>query len=269
MIRAFFLFAAALLIFSPATKAQFRIGPKAGIQLSRAAFAEAEDKAAINSYFKPGLRGGLQMNYRVNKLYSLQSEVLFSQTGRHVKSLDDYANEVENKATHYYLNLPIMLRLSGHKLMGKNHVEYYANIGPSFNYWLGGRGKISSDEIYEFTFEKTMPYTIRFSAPEEDSRNKMYVENPQRLQMSLDFGGGAVFDLGYHNHISVDVRSSLGIGKTYMGAQKGGDYGLFSYYENLKAVNHVLAVSVGYLRDFDLMMMLSKGKTTKGKVKRR
>ncbi|WP_224995544.1 outer membrane beta-barrel protein [Cesiribacter sp. SM1] len=244
--------------------AQLSIGPKAGTHVSLTRFAESDYRASHTSYIVPGYHGGIAANYKANKLYSIQFEFLYSRIGRHVVRTDPYRSRVTNRSSYHYINMPIMLRLSKHKAIRGNHLEVYMNVGPSFNYWLGGSGRIASSEIEENTSMNPMPYDIHFNESQGSYINSMYVAHPNRLQMSLDFGGGVLFDLGFSNHIFVDLRTSLGIGKTYMGEKNGGDFGLFDYTENLEAVNHIFAVSAGYSRDFDLRAIF-----VKGKIKRR
>lgn len=260
------LFFLLLLLCTGLAKAQFRVGPKLGGQLSRSVFVDKSYYDNYSSSFRPGYLGGLVLNYKVDELYSLHTEFLYMQHGRSLKGKTSLGEPIISRANYNYLSLPVLLRLSTHKQIRKNHLELYVNAGPSLNYWLGGKGKITSGEIWEFTGKETMPYTIAFDSLGADAdMNTLYIADANRMQMSLDFGGGVIFDLGQGHHIMLDVRSSFGIGKTVMGEKDGGNYGLLGYKENMESMHHSLAVSAAYLIDFNLNAFLRKGKSIRKK----
>lgn len=246
--------------------AQFRLGPLAGVSVSRFIYDDDAYKAQYQTTYKPGYHMGVVLNYRVNMLYSLHTELSYMQKGIGVR-FEDKNVKVRNNASFTYLSAPVMLRLSAHKRIGSQHLEFYGNIGPEINYWLGGRGLLRTTEPAGFVKEGELPYSVSFGEKPEYGRY-MVVKDPYRLQMALGGGGGVIFDLGESQNIAIDFRGSFGIGKSFHGKQEGGDYGLNFYSENLEGVHHTLSITAYYLADFNLDVLFRKGKSiNQAKVK--
>lgn len=226
--------------------------------MSRSVFADKEYRQEYTSGLQPGVNVGVVLNYKVNNLYSLHTELLYSQKGKVSRNKVYIGDDVRNRAVYHFIDLPVLLRLSKKKNYRRYRVEYYANIGPSLNYWLGGNGTVRSDELEEFTDNDTYHYRIRFK--DEPKEGSVHIPAANRFQMSLDFGGGVLFDLGNGQLIMVDLRNSVGIGKTFMGNSKEVTYGLSNYKDNFEAVNHVYALSVAYLLEIDMQALFLKGR---------
>lgn len=249
------------LSFFPAmVSAQLRLGPKLGFQAGKSVFADKAYREKYSSGFRAGFNIGAVVNYKVNNLYSLHTELYYSQKGKVSANKVSVVDDVRNKATYHFIDLPVLLRLSTKRNYRKYKVEYYANIGPSLNYWLGGNGTVYSDELKEFLDTGSYDYSLRFKENSENGRS-VYIPAANRFQMSLDFGGGVIFDLGTGQLIMVDLRNSVGIGKTFMGEDNNITYGLSNYKDNFEAVNHVYAISVAYLLEVDLQALVQKGRT--------
>lgn len=238
--------------------AQFRVGPKLGFQMGRAVYTDEAFRQEYTSAFRPGMQIGGVMNYRVTPVYSLHAELYFSQKGKRSKSRDQTVDQVKNTALYNYIDLPVMLRLSKHKNYKKYKVEYFLNLGPSINYWLGGRGTMESPGLHEFYDKYKVPYKVSFK--DNGLPNEVVVSKANRIQMSLDFGGGVLFDLGTGKAIMVELRNSIGIGKTYMGERPNPDDPLYDLHENFESVNHVFGLTVAYLIDIDMTALLQKGR---------
>lgn len=237
-------------------RAQVIIGPKAGFQVSKVVYYDNDYADQHTVSFKPGYNVGLVLNYKVNQTFSMHTELFYSTKGK-IEEKEEY--NIVNSATYQYLDLPLMLRVSRHKRIKKQSVEYYFNVGPSFGYWLGGKGNLQSEELNEYIDTNTIRYKINFK--EKPSYEDLYVPEPNRLQMELNVGGGLVFDMAQRQKMMVDFRYSFGIGQTFMGKKEGGDFGLEGYSENYEGVNHVISLSVAYLFEFDVREMLKKGKS--------
>ena len=167
--------------------------------------------------------------------------------------------QVQNNANFYYLSVPALLRFSSHKMLGNQRVEFYLNVGPEVNYWLGGNGVLRTTEPAPFVSGGEISYKVRFK--EDDGYGKyMLVEEPARIQMAVAAGGGVIFEMGKDQNLGVDLRGSFGIGKSFHGKQEGGDYGLKLYSENLAGVHHTISITVSYFYNFDLNTILRKGK---------
>lgn len=262
-VYAFTILSGLLSLLLPAElQAQIRVGPKAGFQLGRSVFEDNDYRQQFTSSFKPGILAGAVLNYRVSRVYSLHTELFYNQKGKNVKSRRFDEGFVQNTATYHYLDMPVLLRISTHKIMGKQKAELYLNIGPSFNYWLGGTGSLRNTELLTYYDKSVMDYVVRFNEEGNGAGQELdlYVRNGNRLQLSLDFGGGVLLDLGRGHAVMIDFRNSLGVGKSFMGEMESGEFGLQTYNDNFEAVNHVFALSVGYLIDIDVPAFLMKGK---------
>lgn len=241
-------------IYMPAWS-QLLIGVKAGFQMSK---IDYNDKDYYDEYeigFKPGYNAGAVLNYKVSNTFSLHTELFYSSKGK-VEKKDQY--NVKNVVSYNYLDLPLMLRVSHHGKIKKLRVEYYFNTGPSFAYWLGGKGKLHSGELSEYIDTNQLKYKIDFK--EASHYDNLYVEEPNRLQMELNLGGGFIFDMARGQKLMIDMRYAFGIGQTFLGTKAGGDFGLIEYHDNLEGVNHVISLSAAYLYEIDVRRILKKGK---------
>ena len=246
-----------LMVTGPAV-AQFRIGPLAGASISRFIYEDETYKTLYQTGFEPGYHAGVVLNYRVTKLYSLQTELSLMKKGVDVRYGDEFV-KIHNDAEFYYLSAPVLLRFSKHKIVKKQHLEFYVNVGPEVNYWLGGRGVLKTSEPSEFVLGNELEYQVSFDENQKYG-SYMVVENPSRVQMALAAGGGFIFDLGRAQTFAIDLRASLGVGKSFHGKEDGGDYGLKLYSENLEGVHHTFSVTASYMLNVDLQMLLRKGK---------
>ena len=248
-----------LLLAAGTAVAQFRVGPLAGVSLSRFVYEDDAYSDLFKTRFKPGFQLGMVLNYRVNKLYSLHTEFSYLKKGIDVRYEDEIV-KIQNNAGFHYLSAPVLLRFSTHKIVKKQHLELYVNIGPEVNYWLGGSGVLTTTEPALFVKENILPYKVSFSEEQEFGRH-MVVKEPSRVQMALGAGGGFIFDLGRSQNFAVDFRASFGVGKSFHGKQEGGQYGLDLYAENLQGVHHTLSITASYLADVDLNFIFRKGKS--------
>lgn len=235
--------------------AQLLIGVKAGFQMSKVGYNDKEYYDEHKLSFKPGYNVGGVLNYKVSHTFSLHTELFFSSKGK-VEKKGQY--DVKNVVAYHYLDLPLMLRVSHHGKIKKQRVEYYFNTGPSFSYWLGGKGNIRSGELSEYIDRDRFSYRIDFN--EAAGYENLYVEEPNRLQMELNLGGGFIFDMSRGQKLMIDMRYAFGIGQTFLGTKEGGSFGLTGYHDNLESVNHVVSLSAAYLFEIDVRRMLKKGK---------
>ncbi len=255
MIRVVFILFLVILI-TP-SYAQFLIGPKAGFQMSKVSYKDKDYSKAYNTTLKPGFNAGLVLNYEVSPTFSLHTELFYSRKGKVEK---DKESDNKNVAAYHYLDLPMMLRVSHHRKIKKQNVEFYFNLGPSFGYWLGGKGTMHANEFWEYADADKIKYKIKFEEVHSYGETE-FVPNPNRLQIEVNLGGGLVFDMQSAGRLMVDFRYGFGIGHTYLGEKDGGDFGLVTYFDNFEGVNHVISISTAYLYEFNLFQALKKGKT--------
>jgi hypothetical protein len=239
---------------------QLRIGPVGGASLNTIRFAETEGSEYYSGSRKVGYHGGVATNYKVNDRYSLQLEWLYVYRQKEV-SYNRGMLAVRDQASLNYLTLPILYRVSFHTELKKSHQEWYLNAGPALHYWMGGRGKLQTNEQASFLENGSMNYVVRFGEAGEYGSAE-YVNPANRWQMSLYAGGGVIFDLGFGRHIWLDARTSLGPAKSHFSsAAEGGDFGLQLYRDNLESSIMSWSMSVGFMQDIDMRAVLKKGKS--------
>ncbi len=167
---------------------------------------------------------------------------------------NDYSFQNER---YHNITLPALLRASYTAGMNK----FYANIGPSLSYWLGGSGKIKFAELQEESIV-TRDYRIRFGENKFQAQS-FYVTKPNRLLFSLEAGIGAMLPMR-QNFLMLDLRYSWG--HTNL-AQDDTSY--MFYLESDGQIIHAtqtISLSVAYLFELDFLEM-TKGKTS-GKKKK-
>ncbi|EMR02845.1 outer membrane beta-barrel protein [Cesiribacter andamanensis] len=244
---------------------QVRVGPVGGASITRWVPENNDFAPFYSSNYRPGYHGGIAANYWVNKRYSLHTEWLYLYRQKDVR-YERNLIKVHDVAKQHYLAVAALFRVSFHTNIKKSHQEWYVNAGPALHYWLGGSGRLRSNEQSPYLEEGSMDYTIRFEAPGEYGSTE-YITPANRWQMALYAGGGVMFDLGFRNHIFIDARTSLGLGKSYFATEAGGDFGLNLYQDNLRSSIASMSLSAGFIRDFNMTEVLNKGKVKKKKKK--
>ncbi len=227
------------------------VGPKAGIQTTRAFYSQKEYYEDYKSRPALAYHVGAVLNVKVSELFSLQTEALYNQTAKRLKGTDHYSVNTER---YHNLSVPLLLRTS----FGNGQQRYYFNIGPNISYWLGGSGRIKIPELLEGEDTEELAYKIKFGEKTSYEPNAFYVNHPNRLQFGLDLGGGVMVPL-MDKFLMVDIRYTWA--HTYM-VKENAPYTNFIFFEDdLRYTNHVLSLSVAYLFDLDVRTMLTKGKS--------
>ncbi len=219
-------------------------GPKLGVQVSR---PEYENKSNHDYYKRnPGIgwHAGMVMNFKVSKLFSLHTELLFSNITRSVaaKAEDDITRQVEQ---YKFITAPVMLRTSFHH--GYN--EYYFNIGPDLSYWLGGKGRLQLEELEEFSISE-LEYKIYPGLKGNRDINNQRASSPNQLQLGLDMGIGAVFPM-QRQSLMVDLRYTWG--HSNMGKEDNQYLDFVEFSDDMRFANQTLSLSVAYLFSFDYL----------------
>jgi len=223
---------------------QMIVGPKIGGGASKASFQDWQFKDDFRSQYTYAFQGGIVVNYKVNNVFSLHTEYLFAQIGKNVKG-----KETEEKQTerHNYINVPLLLRTS----FRKGYTDYYFNVGPNLQYWLGGHGNILINELIEPGYEQGVEYDVYFSEG-NTSLNEVYPTQPNRLQVGLDIGVGAMLPMK-KEFLMLDLRYTWG--HTNMGKEDNRYLNFIFYEDNLQHANHVITFSIAYLFEFDFLEM--------------
>ena len=131
------------------SSAQLRLGPTGGTSMNYMKFYEGDDAEYFTSKRTSGYHGGLAANYRVNDRYSLHTEWLYLYRQKDISYQRDKLM-AKDQASLHYLAIPILYRVSFHSEIKKSHQEWYLNAGPALHYWMGGKGKLSTNEYAPF-----------------------------------------------------------------------------------------------------------------------
>jgi hypothetical protein len=122
--------------------AQFTIGPKAGLNLSKEHFGlKAIDE---DTEFKQGVNLGLFGKYMISNKFDIQAELLYSQQGfkSNLLFIDIGGHSIQNgyKSSSHYFNIPFVLKYYPIK-------RVYIEAGPQVGYCF--KSKISPDEYVD------------------------------------------------------------------------------------------------------------------------
>ncbi len=233
--------------------AQTYFGIKAGVNATKVSFDSEVYKRFYDSKFKPGYTAGAIFLIENKEKYGLYAEFLYSVKN---KSVVSNANDYEtNIASYHFLDFPVMFRMK----FKKPKYNWFLQAGPEISYWLSGSGKF---DVYEADRDElsSYEYKINFGEP-KNTTDYMNVEDANRLQVGLAFGGGMTWKLKNANFLSLDMRYS--IGHTFMGGYESGSIPNIGLVDNFEYTNNVLSVSAVYYFDILEKMKLSKNKYKK------
>ncbi len=236
---------------SPLMAQHLLVGPKAGLQTTRAFYTHKEYYEDYKSKLALSYHVGAVLNVKVSEFFSLQTEVLYNQTAKKLKGTDRYSINTER---YHNISVPLLLRAS----FGQGQQRYYFNVGPNISYWLGGSGKIKIPELLEGEEVEELQYKIKFGEGNGFEPGVFYIAHPNRLQLGLDVGAGVMVPM-MNKFLMVDVRYTWA--NTYMAKDDTPYMNFIFFKDDLRYTNHVLSLSVAYLFDFDIYTMLTKGKS--------
>jgi len=138
MLKKVFLLVVAAVLTAGFAQAQFKIGARAGFNLTTVTGKGAPEAAKL----KPGFQVGVVGDYAFSEAFSIQPSLLFSQQGFKNEDSEDNLT-VKQSFTLNYLQLPINLQykfdLGGAKL--------FLQAGPYLGYGLGGKYKFTSGSV--------------------------------------------------------------------------------------------------------------------------
>ena len=211
--------------------AQIWVGPKIGLQLAKAVPDEQERLYGekYTSSYQPGYTFGLDANYEVNRIFSLETGLLYSRKGKNITQQESPYQQ--NTATYHHIDLPLLLRTT----FGRRYTQWYLNAGANVSYWLSGKGRFQANGV-------ATDYRIRFS-PDVSQSGDVYLPNANRLQFGLDFGGGIIFRVGRYERLSVDVKYTLG--QTDL-SQSATLADALRYFDRFRTTIHVVSISAAY-----------------------
>lgn len=242
----FFLF---IILAYPGNSQHILLGPKMGIQASKAVFDDKEYDETYKSLLTATYHMGVVSNIKVTDLFSLQTEVLYNQTAKKIKGEAYHLNNTER---YHLITVPLLLRTT----LRHGYNQYYLNVGPNLSYWIGGRGNVRTEELDDHGLQE-LSYLLRFG----DGANSLgvyHVAEPNHVLFGLDIGGGVMLPV-MNQFIMLDLRytwAHTNLGKT------DAKYMDFLYYKSNHAhANQVFTFSVAYLFEFDFLTLMTKGKS--------
>lgn len=245
-----------LLVFYPSFSfsQKFSLGLKGGITASLTNFADQSDRDIFKTGIKPGFSAAALIAFPMKKEYSFQTELGFAQQGR---TYTYKPNGDQWSSTYNFAEASMLLRKNFRLKIKENiSTNWFVDIGPNVNYWLGGTGGM----IPYFGIHQH--YTVVFDQTPDQSYTKIFINNENRWLYGLNIGVGASGKIRSDQRILVELR--LIWGQTYLGTKTsetiGGTPGIqdeLSLKCNIKSLN----LSIAYIFDRDLKKS-NKGKST-------
>lgn len=243
--------------------AQLLVGAKAGAQVSWIKFDNKDNQDLFKVSVVPGYNIGLVSSFRVQKRFFLQTELIYSRTGRLIESKLDPM--LENRVINHHLNIPIIYKVHFKGNLSGKEFKWHIGFGPNLGYWLKALGTLKSSELEENDIE-SLDYQVSFKYdPDLPDQEKMYVEGINRFQLGLNFSTGMDFEPIGGTKILIDLRYELG-SSLFAKSDRGQFSGLFDYFDPMRIRSNVLQLSVAYLIDTNISQS-KKGKRVKQKVK--
>lgn len=192
-----------------------RIGIKAGANF--ASMQLQPECSDCNPWIQPGFQTGATVRFPFNRVFALESGLLFSSRGSREDIFPGGAT-YDYRRTFFYLDIPVTANVS----FPVGSVRIYGEAGPYLGIALAG----SIKEVENFNgMESTDNYDIKFDGSGDGE------ENMKRMDAGLLIGAGLEFR-------AVRVGFSYGHGLANVTANNDGDF------DSLK--HRFLSVSVGY-----------------------
>lgn len=254
-----------ILIVGISAQGQILVGPVVGSQLN---YFTYDDKGYKDLYrVRPtiGFHAGGSVSFRIHKSFFLQTAILYSQKR---KVMDGKLDPLfKNDVTYRYIDVPILYTKETRVKFGKDkYYKWYFGVGPSINYWLGGKGVLKNRDLNENTINPPnydLPYHVTFYKNSEDVvQGEMNVEKPNRFQLGLNFSGGLIFEPVGLNKFMITAKYQLG--HSFLSEKSSGDFGLpgkLFYNDDLRIRSHSISLSLYYFVDLKTSER-KKGKST-------
>lgn len=256
-----------LIFITISSQAQLLIGPSVGGQYSWTAYSDKSYKDLYKVSPVLGFHAGAQVSFRVHKRFFLHSSLLYSRKGKILEGIGDFS-KLEGKyalekltATYNYIELPIIYTVEFKvQTKGGKLFKWYMGGGPNISYWLNGKGTIVNTETREPSDGGVLPYKVIFNKPYSDvAAGEMVVQNPNRLQLGINFMVGLVFEPIRNQEMMLSLRYELG--HTNLSQDSFGTFLGTVYQDNLQIHNQGPRLSLAYLLDTKLDQR-KKGKST-------
>jgi hypothetical protein len=235
------------------SNAQILIGAKSAASISWLQFEEFDTEQYEKKPFF-GYSAGLTAAYKVQKRFLVQLDVMYTQTGKKIDGIS--GPSFKNYAKYHLLNTPLVYKLDFKNAFGDRTFKWHVGAGPNVNFWLGGNGRMESEELREEAIEE-LEYKIIFkNIPASLEDGGLYYPEANRVQVGLILSTGIVLEPAPGQSLMIDVRYEWG--HSYMAREEGRFTNVTGYQDNLNARNQAIQISVAYLFD-----IINKGKKEK------
>lgn len=243
---------------------KFKFAPKVGVLVNHPLNLkdkldeqmEGEFDTRLGTAFDVGFTAGAMMTYKVTDRFMFQTELLYSQKGK--KLTGGVRDIFEFTGKYQFIEVPVLCRVN-YDFQGWG---WYLLGGGRLSYWLGGSGTFYNFEVYDAGVRNPLTYDIDFGPNEYSPTTLIHVQNANRLQLGIDIGIGMYFDVQQGQAINLDLRYTFA--QSWMAMDGPIDFGLFEYREDLRHAIGSLALTIGYVFDFD-PMDARKGKSIRRK----
>lgn len=242
-----------------AAQAQYWFGPTVGFHLADHSYLSSTyDTDSFKISPNLNFHAGASFTYTANNTYSVYGELLYERIGKRVKNITGVTLPADSKSQYHFISTPIMLRVNFR--FGGSPVSAYVGGGTKLSYWLGGNGEIELQQFEEEFGEDESVLEYRMVYKQRKSSNKkLAFIDANRLQYSLQLGGGLNFDIVNESRIFLDFRFTFG--HSNMGFNGSPNFEWDDYYENFEYRHHLYALSVGYILQYNAQLA-RKGKST-------
>ena len=233
---------------------QTYLGVKLGANATNIKFDHEVYKKFYNPEIAPGFSGGVTFLYENQDKYGFYTEVAYSSKGKKIES--DANDYLTNIAQYQYIDIPIMFRIK----FEEKKFNWFLQLGPEMNYWLGGKGQF---QVYEPDRDQIVIHDYKINFGEiQTSFDYLNVSGENRLQIGLAFGGGMIWELDNANYVGFDLRYSMG--HTYQGEFENASIPGIGLVDNFEYTNNVISLSAFYYLD-----ILEKNRLSKNKYRKR
>lgn len=161
--------------------AQLSMGPKVGLNVSSV--------TGDGTNYRAGVNVGIFGNYRINNLFAIQPEFLYSMQGTAFDDVTIARQTLKSSYTSHYLNIPVLLKV--YPWRGLN-----VQVGPQFGFCVDdeyklkvGDEEISSNDLKQYGY---------------DSKANVF-------DFAIALGLGYEFDFG----MTIDARYNFGLTNIY------------------------------------------------------
>lgn len=235
-------------------KAQYWFGPKVGFQRTDHIY-QAPNYKTDSFFVDPdyNYQFGFVLTYAASDRYAVHTEINFERYSKELRNRENITFAT-SKTNSGFLTVPLMLRWN----FGKAPFLFYLNGGTKLSYWLYSNGVLENSFLQEAE-DPTKEYTIIFGGNPTAEQDKLVLERPNRLQYSLQAGGGVYFDLRNSARIMLDIRYSFG--HSNMGFNGSQNFDFEEYIEDFEYRHNTLSISVGYMFEFNAYLQ-RQGKST-------